>query len=86
MADLAEIEGATSGRLNHEARGGDRLAAGEMVTGLPHAELINAAFAYWRPLELNRFNGPGRGAWYARRADVHRGSQISYDARARARE
>jgi hypothetical protein len=26
---------------------------------------INAAFAYWRPRELNRFNGPGRGAWYA---------------------
>jgi hypothetical protein len=32
---------------------------------MPHAAFINAAFAYWRPRELNRFNGPGRGAWYA---------------------
>lgn len=63
--DLAEIEGATSGRLNQEARGSDHLAAKELMAGLPHAAFINAAFAYWRPLELNRFNGPGRGAWYA---------------------
>src|SRR5262249_48696272 len=26
---------------------------------------INAAFAYFMPRSLNRFNGPGRGAWYA---------------------
>lgn len=63
--DLAEIEDATSGRLNQEARGGDRLDARELVAGLPHAAFINAAFSYWRPRELNRFNGPGRGAWYA---------------------
>jgi RES domain-containing protein len=63
--DLAEIEGATSGRLNQEARGGDRLDVRELVAGLPHAAFINAAFSYWRPQELNRFNGPGRGAWYA---------------------
>jgi RES domain len=29
------------------------------------ANFINAAFVYFRPRELNRFNGPGRGAWYA---------------------
>jgi RES domain-containing protein len=32
---------------------------------MPHASFINAAFAYSKPRELNRFNGPGRGAWYA---------------------
>jgi RES domain-containing protein len=63
--DLAEIESATSGRLTQEAHGGDRLSARELAAGLPHAAFINAAFAYWRPHELNRFNGPGRGAWYA---------------------
>lgn len=63
--DLAEIEGATSGRLIQEARGGDRLSAKELVSGLPHGTFINAAFSYWRPRELNRFNGPGRGAWYS---------------------
>jgi RES domain-containing protein len=63
--DLAEIESATSGRLNLQARGSDRLDARELVAGIPSAAFINAAFAYWRPQELNRFNGPGRGAWYA---------------------
>ena len=64
-ADLAEIESATSGRRTQETYGGERLDAREMVAGLPHAAFINAAFSYWRPNELNRFNGPGRGAWYA---------------------
>src|SRR5207342_462383 len=33
--------------------------------GVPHATFINASFSYAKPSELNRFNGPGRGAWYA---------------------
>ena len=65
LDDLAEIEGATSGRLIAQRHGGERIEAGEFVAALPHANFINAAFAYWRPRELNRFNGPGRGAWYA---------------------
>ncbi len=65
LADLAEIEGATSGRLTAERQGTENLPAGELIAGLPHANFINAAFAYFRPRELNRFNGPRRGAWYA---------------------
>jgi RES domain-containing protein len=65
LDDLAEIEGATNGRLMAQERGTDRIGAREFVAALPHAAFINAAFAYWRPRELNRFNGPGRGAWYA---------------------
>ena len=65
QADLAEIEGATSGRLAAQQRGAEDLQSRELVGGLPHANFINAAFAYFRPRELNRFNGPGRGAWYA---------------------
>lgn len=65
LADLAEIEGATSGRLSAQRHGAGAIAKGEFVNGLPHAAFINAAFAYFRPCELNRFNGPGRGAWYA---------------------
>jgi RES domain-containing protein len=65
LADLAEIEGATSGRLSAVIRGADGIGPAEFVAGLPHAAFINAAFAYFRPRELNRFNGPGRGAWYA---------------------
>src|SRR5262245_14041814 len=63
--DLAEIEGATSGRLTAQQQGTEGLQPHELVGGLPHAHFINAAFAYFRPRELNRFNGPGRGAWYA---------------------
>jgi hypothetical protein len=63
--NLAEIEGATSGRLTAEKLGTEAIDAREFVSGTAHAAFINAAFSYWRPRELNRFNGPGRGAWYA---------------------
>jgi RES domain-containing protein len=63
--DLAEIEGATSGRLAAQERGTEGLGFRELVAGPPHAHFINAAFAYFRPRELNRFNSRGRGAWYA---------------------
>ena len=65
LRDLEEIDGATSGRLMSQRYGSDDIASGEFVFGVPHAVFINAAFAYFRPRELNRFNGPGRGAWYA---------------------
>ena len=31
---------------------------------MPYASFVNAAFAYWKPREANRFNA-ARGAWYA---------------------
>ena len=62
---LAEIEGATSGRLRAQESGTDKLDRRELVFGFPHAHFINAAFSYALPRSLNRFNGPGRGAWYA---------------------
>ena len=65
LAALAEIEGATSNRLLAQMRGAGDLQACELVYGVPHAALINAAFAYAKPRERNRFNGPDRGAWYA---------------------
>jgi len=65
LALLAEIEGATSRRLTAEDRGIPGLAANELVHDVPHARFINASFAYARPGQPNRFNGPDRGAWYA---------------------
>jgi RES domain-containing protein len=65
LAALEEIESATSGRLRAEQGGTDRLHRRELVYGVPYAEFINAAFSSWLPRALNRFNGPGRGAWYA---------------------
>lgn len=65
LAALYEIEGATSTRLVAQDRGLESLAANEFVFNVPHAKFVNASFAYAKPRELNRFNGPGRGAWYA---------------------
>jgi RES domain len=64
LSSLEEIEGATSG-LRAQESGADRLDSRELVYGVPHAHFINAAFSYWLPRSLNRFSGPGRGAWYA---------------------
>lgn len=61
---LAEIEGATSNRLMAQARGSGEVQSYELVYGVPHAAFINASFAYPKPREANRFNGPDRGAWY----------------------
>ncbi len=65
LHDIYEIEAVTSGRLVAQNRGGVGIASGEFVYGVPHANFINASFSYARPGELNRFNGPDRGAWYA---------------------
>lgn len=62
---LAEIEGATSGRLIAEERGSAGVSVAELVHGVPHARFINASFAYARPRQPNRFNPAERGAWYA---------------------
>lgn len=62
---LGEIEGATSTRVMAETRGISGLAANELVYDVPHARFINASFAYAKPQQPNRFNGPDRGAWYA---------------------
>lgn len=58
--DLAEIEGATSARLSAQQN-----MAELFPRGRPHANFVNAAFAYWRPRSRNRFNDAGFGAWYA---------------------
>jgi hypothetical protein len=65
LDDLAEIEGATSGRLAAQRQGTENLQPGELVGGPLHAVFINAALAYWRPRDPTRFHGPARGACYA---------------------
>jgi hypothetical protein len=65
LAQLAEIEGATSSRTMAQTTGISGLSAHELVYDVPHAHFINASFAYAKPREPNRFNGENRGAWYA---------------------
>lgn len=76
LDDLAEIEGATSGRLREET-----ITPGSLPSGRPHAAFVNAAFAYFRPRELNRFNGPGRGAWYAALEEATALAEVSHHLR-----
>lgn len=63
MEDLAELEGATSGRLQAQEGGLLDLNPRELVFGRPGHTFINAAFTYTRP-GGNRFNDDERGAWY----------------------
>jgi RES domain-containing protein len=76
LDDLAEIEGATSARLHEE-----RFAATSYPSHRPHAAFVNAAFTYFRPREMNRFNGPERGAWYAAFAVKTSLAEVSYHLR-----
>ena len=61
---IFELDAATNDRL----LAGQQLFAGigveELVFGVPHAAVINAAFCHPNPLG-GRFNGPARGAWYS---------------------
>jgi RES domain-containing protein len=65
LAELAEIEGATSNRLIAQDHGIDALRAEELIYNVPHSAFINASFVYAKPGQPNRFNDSGRGAWYA---------------------
>lgn len=76
LDDLAEIEGATNGRLR-EARS----APDAYPSSRPHAAFVNAAFAYFRPRELNRFNGPTGGAWYAALEAATSLAEVTYHVR-----
>ena len=61
---IFELDTATNDRL----LAGQQLLPGigveELVSNVPHAAVINAAFCHPHPLG-SRFNGPTRGAWYA---------------------
>jgi hypothetical protein len=66
-ADLQAIfalDDATNERLQAEAGLLPGIGIEELVFGVPGARIVNAAFCHAHPLG-SRFNGPGRGAWYA---------------------
>ena len=61
---IFEIEAATNERALAERQLLAGIGLDELVSGVPHAHVINAAFCHAHPLG-SRFNGPDRGAWYA---------------------
>jgi RES domain-containing protein len=64
LRDIFDLDHATNERLlgEHDLLPG--IGLDELVSGMPYAHIVNAAFCHAHPLG-SRFNGPARGAWYA---------------------
>ncbi len=58
------LDGVTNERLLAESNNRFWMPARELISGLPYARIINAAFAHPHP-QGARFSTPYRGAWYA---------------------
>lgn len=61
---LFELDGITNDRLLAGVRLLPGITLEYLVSGVPNAPVINAAFCHAHPLGA-RFSGPDRGAWYA---------------------
>jgi len=66
LADIFDLDHATNARLRAEHDLAPGIGVHELVFGVPHFRVVNAAFTHPHPLG-SRFNGPDRGAWYAAR-------------------
>jgi hypothetical protein len=63
LDDIFKLDIATNERTLAEAGFSGGIDAHELVFGVPHHRVVNAAFTHPHPLG-SRFNGPDRGAWY----------------------
>jgi hypothetical protein len=61
---IFELDAATNDRALAEHERLPGIGLEELVFGVPHAAVINAAFCHANPLG-SRFSTPDRGAWYA---------------------
>jgi hypothetical protein len=64
LRDLVDLSRATDERVLAESDLLPAIGSHELVFGVPHAHIINAAFSQAHPLG-SRFNSADRGAWYA---------------------
>jgi hypothetical protein len=64
LNDIFDLDNATNDRLIAESNLLPGIGIHELVFGVPHYRIVNAAFCHAHPLG-SRFNGPDRGAWYA---------------------
>jgi hypothetical protein len=74
LVDIADDDAHLQAIFALDAATNDRVAAAhrrlpgigldELVSGVPHAAVVNAAFCHAHPLGA-RFSSPDRGAWYA---------------------
>jgi hypothetical protein len=61
---IFELDAATNDRLLAEQQQLPGIGVEELVFGVPHAPVINAAFCHPNPIG-SRFGSPDRGVWYA---------------------
>ncbi len=64
LRDAAQLDAATNERIQGERYGLSGISNFELVYGIPHAQIIRAAFLHPGPFGA-RFNDSTRGAWYA---------------------
>ena len=64
LADLSELDAATNERTIAERGGNGAIGPGELLYGVPEANIVNAAFTHHGP-HGGRFHSPQRGAQYA---------------------
>jgi hypothetical protein len=64
MEHLFQLDDATNARLAGEANLLPGITVHELVFGVPHYHIVNAAFTHARP-DGSRFSGADRGVWYA---------------------
>ena len=64
LQGVLDLDSATDARLRAENDLLPGIGIDELVFGIPHHRIINAAFTHAHPFG-SRFNGPERGAWYA---------------------
>lgn len=77
LADIFELDNATNDRLLAQANRLPGIGVDELVAGIRHAAVINAAFCHPRP-EGSRFNDGERGAWYAAFALASAQAEITF--------
>ncbi len=64
LEQLILLDGATNDRLQGEHHGLAGISPYELVYGIPHAQIVNAAFTHTHEFG-SRFADATRGAWYA---------------------
>jgi hypothetical protein len=64
LEQLTLLDGVTNDRLQGELHGLAGIGPYELVYGIPHAQIVNAAFAHAHE-QGSRFSDATRGAWYA---------------------
>jgi hypothetical protein len=64
LSVIFDLDHATNDRLTAENNLLPGIGPHELVFGVPHYRIINAAFSHAHP-QGSRFNGPDRGCWYA---------------------